>query len=690
MIKNENIRNLFYPKAIAVVGASSKEKSIGYEILNSIKQYKFKGKVYPVNPHADNILGFKCVNKIAELPTNIDMAIIVVPKNFVEESIVNLLNKNIKTFILITAGFRETGKEGAEAERRIIKLINAQKANLIGPNCMGVINTLESIKLNATFVAESPEKGAIGFLSQSGALGAAVLNSLRETDIRFAHFISVGNKADLNENDITKFWNKDNNIKILAYYLESFEDGLEFIKMFLTNKIKKPAIVLKAGRSKSGMEAASSHTGAVSAPDFIIDSLLTQAGIIRAANLNELFNIAKGFESFPLPKGNNIAVVTNAGGPAILSVDALERNNLSLAKLNDDSINKLRRIVNPNGSIKNPIDLLPGATKNDYYDVIKILLSDQNVDAIISIFVEPVMVEPFGVIEKINSLKARKPILQVAMPLPEFWGKYRNESIYKLPIFRNPEDPAIVLSKMLFFKKRKEILLLEKDKYKKLFSIATKKYSIKDHKQLTHIEVNNLLSEYDIPLVKEKIIKPKHLLNQKFTYPLVLKGINNSITHKTEYSAVVTDIKSKDELKISAENIERSFAKNNLEVEYFLIQPLIKTKFELLIGGLKDKSFGAIITFGTGGKYVEAYRDISVASAYSTERDIRNLIASTKIGKIISGWRNEKSVNIDYLISIIKNISLLLIENDVKEIDLNPLIIDEQFNFHVVDARINF
>ncbi len=686
----ENIRKLFYPKSVAVVGASSKEKSIGYEILRSIKHYGFSGKIIPVNPRAEEILGFNCVHEIKELPDNIELAIIVVPKKFVEESVRQLIGKGIKSFILITAGFKEIGSEGATLEKRIADLISAAGANMIGPNCMGVINTLDNIRLNATFVAEKPEKGTIGFLSQSGALGAAVLNSLRETDIKFAHFISVGNKADLTENQITEFWNEDDNVKILAYYLESFENGLKFIESFLKSEISKPAIVLKAGRSKSGMAAASSHTGAVSAPDFIVDSLLAQAGIIRAKNLNDLFNTAKGFESFPLPAGNRVAVVTNAGGPAILCVDALEENGLVLAKLNDGSINELRQIVNPNGSLKNPIDLLPGATKENYFQTIEILLNDSNVDAIISIFVEPVMVEPFGVVEAINSIRSQKPILQVVMPLPEFWEKYRSESAYKLPLFRNPEDPAIVLSNMLFFERRREELKTNRSEYKRLFKKLSRENIKGNPVNLTYNEARELLNKYEIPLVRERLILPVNLENEELDYPLVLKGINKLVTHKTEFSAVELNLNDRQELLSAAGRIEQSFNKKNLSVEYFLIQPFIKTKHELLIGGLRDASFGPVVTFGAGGKYVEVYRDVGVLSAFATKDDIRQMILSTKIGKIISGYRNETPVNIDDLIGVIQNVALLLIEMpEIKELDLNPLIVNETNDLFALDYRIS-
>jgi acetyltransferase len=351
------LKNFFYPRSICIVGASTKEKSIGFEILRSIKNYDYKGKIYSVNPNAMEILGFPCFPSISLIEAQIDLAIIVVPKKFVHDSIDQLALKGVRDIILITAGYRETGEEGKKLEEMLIDKLKNYNMRMVGPNCMGIINTLDETKLNATFVAEKPGKGGTGFLSQSGALGAAVLNSLRETDIRLAHFISIGNKSDVSELDVLKFWLSDENIKTIAYYLESIEHGLEMIKFYKELKSPKPLIILKAGKTKAGMKAASSHTGAMSSNEKIINSLFEQFGIIRVDTINEMFNTAKGFEHFPIPSGNRIAVVTNAGGPAILAVDKLEERNLTLAEISNGTKEMLKEIVHPEGSLKNPIDI---------------------------------------------------------------------------------------------------------------------------------------------------------------------------------------------------------------------------------------------------------------------------------------------------------------------------------------------
>lgn len=686
----ENIKNFFYPKSICVVGASTKEKSIGYELLHTISNYGYKGIIYPVNPKAESVLGYKCYKSIEEIDGKIDLGIVVVPKQFAEDSVDSLLAKNVKSIVLITAGFKEVGKEGEEVEKRITKKVKDAGARLVGPNCMGVINTLDSIKLNATFVAEKPETGGTGFLSQSGALGAAVLNSLRETDIKFAHFISVGNKADINENDLLHYWQSDDNIKTITTYLESFVDGENFIKPLITGEVTKPVIVLKAGKTSSGMKAASSHTGALSSCDQVVEAVLRQFGILRVNDINELFNTAKGFENFPFPKGNRVGVITNAGGPAILAVDSLEKENLILAEFSEETKEKLREVVNPEGSVLNPVDLLPGATAEIYRRVNEIVVQDANVDSVISIFVQPVMVDPFEVVEAVYDINTDKPILQIAMPLPEFWDDYRRFSKKKLPIFRTPEEPAEVISNMLYYSMAQEGLKDHRQEYAEQFKMTGKGKFNFNPGFISQEEIFSITPHYKIPIVKQTLIKPdgiKNLSNDIF--PLVLKGINHNVIHKSELDAVKVNIKTKDELIVRADEIISNFNRFKFDVEQFLIQPYIEIKHEVLLGGFRDPSFGPIIMFGTGGKYVEVICDTAIRSAYMSDNDLNEIIEETVIGKILKGVRGEEGINMNELKRVIRSSSKMMIENEnIVEFDLNPLIISKDNSIHAVDVRI--
>lgn len=681
---NNAIKNFFYPKTICVAGASTKEKSIGYELLKSILNYNYTGKILPVNPKAESVLGLTCYKSIYDINEKIDLAIVMVPKQFAETTIDELIAKNVSSVIMITAGFKEIGKEGEDMEKRLLAKVKNAGMRMVGPNCMGVINTFPEIKLNATFVAEKPENGVTGFLSQSGALGAAVLNSLRETDIRFGHFVSVGNKADINENDILHYWNEEEQIKTLTFYLESFVNGEEFIKPFIEGKINKPVLILKAGKTSAGMKAASSHTGALAVSDKIVDAVLNQFGIIRVNDLNELFNTAKGFENFPVPTRNRTAVITNAGGPAILAVDALEKEGLQLAQFTDETKEKIKEIIHPEGSANNPVDMLPGATAELYKKVNELCAADPNVDSVVSIFVEPVMVPALPVIEGINSIVSEKPILQVVMPLPEFWENYRNESSYKKPLFRNPEDPSEVLSNMLFSKKMKE-------RKSRLKPVAINSFSFKTKEGfLPQNEVNLIADKYNLPVVKNLIVKPEQLENiDDSFFPIVLKGLSKDVIHKSEFNAVILNIKNRDDLLSSAKKIENDFNKKNVSIEEFLIQPFIETKHEILLGGFRDSSFGPLIMFGTGGKYVEVYEDTVMRSAFLSDDDIEEMINLTKAGKILKGVRGESPANIDSLKKIITSAAQMILDNrSITEFDMNPLIVTSSGSFYAVDIRI--
>jgi acetyltransferase len=399
-----------------------------------------------------------------------------------------------------------------------------------------------------------------------------------------------------------------------------------------------------------------------------------------------MFNTAKGFEEFPLPKGNRIAVLTNAGGPAILTVDTLEKNNLELAELTEKTKKRLREIVPPQGSLNNPVDLLPGGTAEQYKQANEILVDDENVDAVISIFVEPVMVPALPVIENINDIQSSKPIFQLVMPLPEFWEEYRKNSKLKRSLFRRPEEPAVVISNLLKFKNKPGTdgrLIANKTKIEGINFAALK------DKLLTQEEVKKVADCYNIPIISSKILDFNELKNQEIEFPVVLKAIGEKIIHKSDIKGVVLNIKSGKELISSVEEMKNNFEKKDLEIESFLIQPLINPKFELLVGGFRDPNFGPMVMFGLGGKYVEYFEDTAIRSAYVNENDIHEMINETKIGKIIQGVRSDKAVDMEKIKSTIKSVAQMMINNkEITECDLNPLLVSEDDRIYAVDIRI--
>ena len=385
-----------------------------------------------------------------------------------------------------------------------------------------------------------------------------------------------------------------------------------------------------------------------------------------------------------MPEGNRIAVITNAGGPAILTVDSLEKNGLALAELSEKTKSKLREIVHPEGSLNNPVDLLPIGSAEDYKKVNEIVSADKNVDAVISVFVEPIMVKALPVIEGINAIKSPKPIFQVVMPLPEFWEEYRNKSKTKKPLYRNPENPAVVIAGMLKFKNKPL-------NTGRIIPGTPPKLNLKSLKGqlLDPDNVQKLADYYKIPTVNTKVIGVDEITKIDVEYPLVLKAAGEEIVHKSDLKGVVLNIKTKDELLRVAEEMKGNFKKKNLKLDSFLIQPLIKPKFELLVGAFKDPSFGPMVMFGSGGKYVEFIKDTSIRSAYLTEMNIDRMINSTKMGKIIQGVRGDEPVDLDKIKNTIRAIGQMMIDNsDITECDLNPLLVGENNELYAVDVRI--
>jgi len=683
------MEKFFYPKSVCIVGASSKEKSIGYELLRCVKSYGFKGNIYPVNPNADEVLGFKCYKDIDECPSDLDLAIVMAPKKFVKESIEKLLKKNINDIVVITAGFKETGPEGEKLEKEIVEMIKRANGRMIGPNCMGLINAMPEVSLNATFVAEKPALGKIGFFSQSGALGAAVLNSLRETDIRFSHFISAGNKADVNENDLMEFWNRDDNIKILTFYLESFSDGKKFLSNLIENKLTKPIIILKGGRTASGQKAAVSHTGALASQDRVVDAILKQFGVMRVDTVKDMFNLSKAIENFPAPKGNKIAILTNSGGPAILLADECEKRGLELSQLSENTKSKLKEIVNPEGSVNNPVDLLPMGDAETFKNCAEILLDDNNVDGLFVIFTEPAMLKPFPIIEAINSVEKDKPIYSVVFPLPEFWQYYKENSKTNKPLFKNVEDLPVIYS--VYFKSinKKEELKKYSNRVKENEAVYVK-FDESDFNEAKILSVKKtfefaLLSKLPIP--EYKILKIEDI-DKNNIYPCAIKALHQKLIHKSDLKAVALNINSKEDALFAVEKMKLNLNKHGIDPKEFLIQKMESIKFETLLGGFRDPNFGPMLMFGSGGKYVEVLDDTAIRSAYLTKEDIFEMISETKIGKLIQGVREEESVNIKNLIDVIYQIAFRFVNSNIMEFDINPLAITFDNQISAVDIRI--
>lgn len=701
-MKHDSLHNFFYPENILLIGASSKPRSIGYEILKSILQFGFKGKIFVVNPKSEEILGVKCFKSIEEISEEISLAIILVPKNLVFESLRSCASKRIKNVIIITAGFREIGEEGARLEKQMIDYARENGIRIVGPNCMGIINTDDEIKLNATFAAEVPHYSPISFLSQSGALAAAVLNTIKETNYSFGQFISIGNKADVNENDLLEYWWKDARTKVITMYLESFEDGRKFFELSKKVTKDKPLIVLKAARTKSGTKAASSHTGALATQDDIVEAALRQCGVIRVNTIEEMFETSKALLYLKQMNGKRVAVLTNAGGPAILCIDQIEKNNLLLVELETDTINKLREILHPEASLKNPVDMLPAADAQTYRKALKILSEDENVDAIITIFVEPVMIEAFDVIKELVNEQSinPKPILIVTFPLPEFWQKWKSEGKNNAVILKSVELAPVILKNLYSYQSRKGIrtsksIHLNQVQKERLFGILNRiKQNLKESSFLTSKECYKILKTLDLPLPVNKFFTNKNELIKildSIKFPCVLKISSSRLTHKSDVGGVALNIQNKSSLLQSFDQMQKELKRKELInlINEYEVQEYFNGEVEIIVGTYRDKSFGPIVNFGAGGKLVEIIKDKNLALAPISIEEAMELIENSKIYPLLKGYRDIKKTNIFKIAEIIHKISLLIFEfSEIKEIDLNPVIINGP-KIKIVDYRIS-
>jgi acetate---CoA ligase (ADP-forming) len=696
----KNFDNFFYPKSIAIVGASSKEGALSYELINNLIKFGFKGKIFPINPKADIILSLPVYKSLLDIAEEINLAVIMLPKQLVFESLEECGKKNIKSVILITAGFKETGTEGALLENELLNIIEKYDISLVGPNCMGILNTKADVSMNGTFILGEPYFGKIGFCSQSGALGAAVLKTVKQNDIGMGQFISIGNKADVTENDIIRYWKDCDDINVITLYLESFANPKEFVKITKEAVKKKPVLVLKAARTEAGMRAASSHTGALASGDAIANAIIEHSGATRVDTTGQLFDIAKIFDRGKAPKGNRIGILTNAGGPAIICVDECDHNGLEVPALSDESKKKIFQIALPEASLNNPVDLLPPATADMWSEAARIIIEDENIDCLIVIMGPPLMLDTVKIMYDVNEKikHSEKTVLFVMMSQDEKIAELQRVCGDSLPpFFKFPESPARALGEMLKFENRKKKIPEDKIEFevnKIAVEIIFSKIKTKGTFYLGYEDVYNILLAYGLPIIDSLIIEnQKELLNraEEIKFPVVLKVLGKELIHKTDVGGVKLDIKNKEELANAITEIEKTLRDNNLfeKLEGYLLQPFYKGGIETILGIIKDSSAGHLVMFGLGGIMVELLNDVKFRLLEHNETDVMEMIKALKGYKILKGIRGKKGADLNYIVECIMRLAKLV--NDFpqfEEIDLNPLVFGDKENSFILDARM--
>ncbi|PJA09492.1 hypothetical protein COX68_02695 [Candidatus Falkowbacteria bacterium CG_4_10_14_0_2_um_filter_41_15] len=663
----DKLKSFLSPKSVAIIGASSNPAKLGWQILSNLKSAGFPGDVYPINLHETEILGFKAYPTINELKAKVDLAVIVIPAPFVLEEVKKAARGGIKNLVIISAGFGETGKAGRAVESEIKKIAEANGLNILGPNCLGFINY--RAHLNITFANTfGPEEGKknhnIAFLSQSGAIGSAVLDWTKNKNIGFSLFMSLGNKAVLDENDFLEYLLTDTSSDLVVAYLEEISDGRRFLNLVSRLAKIKPVAILKAGRTEAGSAAAMSHTGSLAGGGEAVKAALIRSGAIVLNDMNELFNLMRLIKK-PLNLNNpDLYLVSNAGGPLVVSVDAIFESNLSLPKLSLDQKNKIIKILPSFGHVANPLDILGDATSERYAQVLGVLLAETKVQALLILLTPQSGTDVKNIAEVIGRFSLKYPDKLIVTSFIGGVAIADGKKIlaeYLVPNFDYPEEAIRVLGHYLNWQKNKKSLVIYKQP--KLISPRSKISGLWDY-----LDTKKLLDQYGLKTVKTVRVTKTNI---QIKYPLAAKIVGPTVVHKSEAQAIFLNLKNEKELKkINSQPLLKKGA------NYLVAQEMIADGLEIILGFKRDDNFGPIIMVGWGGIYTEIIKDVRLFLAEDNNHLIREEIKQLKVYQLIQGARGKEPFDLEALVANIKKLVLLsLAHPEIKELDINPAFI---------------
>ncbi len=657
------IENIISPKSIAVIGASANEGKVGYQILANILNFGFTGTVFAVNPKGGEILGQQVFASVRQIGQTIDLAIIVIPKDAVMTAVEDCVAAGIKDIIVISAGFSEVGEEGRRLENKLVELCRQNNVSLVGPNCFGVINT--AISLNATFAKGMPVSGPVSFISQSGAIISSMISMSNAEEIGFSKIFSLGNKAMTGEEELLEYLYSDPETKVIIAYIESLKVTPKLTRILTENSKKKPTVFLFGGKSAFGARAARSHTGSVVTSYIAVRTYLEQVGVVLVDDIEDLLLRARVFSSYTKISGKNIAVITNAGGPAIATSDALAMAELSLAAFTEQTVSELGNKLRPEVSLCNPVDLLGDASVQNYADALEIIGRDEKTDGILLLLTPQTTTNIYETARIVAGYNGSKPllssfvggeILAEAKELIEKSGK---------PCFSYPEEAVWAIDSLVNFSKPVEFIMPEEIIRPEVCPVTNNEA---------------LLNQFKLPVISYKTISDQELLLSaaaSIGYPLVVK-IADATGHKSDNGGVIVNI-----------NDELTLIESANKIGYpLVVGKMVTGKFELILGIKKDDNVGTTVIFGTGGIYSEIYADFAYAIAPLTIKMAKKLILSTKIGRILAGARGQKAYSLDRLASIIVDaVTFADTCSNIKEVDFNPIIVTDE-DYFMVDVRI--
>ena len=695
--RGEMLSHLFQPESVAVVGASRDEGKVGHAVLNNILQYGYQGAVYPVNPKADEILGVRCYSSLREVPGKIDLAVFVVPARFVNGLIGQCVEKSVGAVIVISAGFKESGPDGAKLERELRTNVENAGIRMLGPNCLGLIDT--SSQLNVSFARGMPEPGNIGFFSQSGALCTAILDWALVEGIGFSNFISLGNKADIDEVDLLEFMRSDPSTNVILGYIEGVKDGQRFMRVAREVSREKPVILTKSGGTEAGARAASSHTGTLAGSDKAIDAAFAQSGIIRARTVEELFDLAMVFTTGRFPKGPNLAIVTNAGGPGIIAADAVERSQARMASFTKATIDELRAHMPPTAALYNPIDVIGDADAERYKKGVELALNDPNVDGALVILTPQAMSDPSDTGQSVAELvDGGKPVIASFMGGAAVKGGIEAMKAVKIPNYHYPERAVAAFEALVKYQQWRN----SPERKTKRFKVGRGRVqeaiarALKEGRRaLGESDTREIIEAYGFRLPKS-IFAPTAAAAaeaaETIGFPVVMKIASPEILHKSDIGGVKVGLETTQEVESEFLTMTRRARRVMPEARVLgvLVQEMISGGKEVILGMTKDPQFGPMIMFGLGGIYVEVLKDVTFRIAPISRDDARDMVTGIRSYALLSGVRGEEPVDVKAIEEGLLRLSQLVTDfPEIVELDINPLVVFPKGREAVaIDARL--
>jgi acetate---CoA ligase (ADP-forming) len=685
-----SLESLFSPRSIAVVGASRRPGTVGYEIVHNLLKHRYEGVVYPVNPRARSVHSLPTWRSVRDIPGEVDLAVVVVPKEAVLEVIDECGARGVPAAVVISAGFSEVGEEGRRREARLQARARRYGMRLVGPNCMGILNTDPAVRMNATFAPSMPPAGSVSLLSQSGAVGMTILDYAAEYGIGIRNFVSIGNKIDVSGNDLLEHWEDDPDTRVILMYLETFGNPRHFTRIARRISRKKPIIVVKPGRTGRGAGSGAWHTGELAAGDAAVDALLEQCGVLRAHTVEELFDLAMGFGTLPPPAGGRVAVVTNAGGPGVMIADACRKGGLELVELPDQTVQALRRDLAEEASVGNPVDLIATAEPDSYGAALRTVLGAPVVDGAIAAFMPPFGVrqeDVASVIVQASQAHPSKPLLAVFMGRDGL--RKGREALHRagVPAYIFPESAARTLAALHDYGQwlRRPVqapthFQVDKGEATRILDAAAEA----GHDALGDEDARAILAAYGIPAAPGRVVHSREAAvaaSAELGFPVVLRALIPHIVERFDLGGSLVGLRDEDSVGVAYDALVAEMGDRWTveDVPGVRVAPFQPHGQELILGMTTDATFGPLLMFGLGGPHVETLRDVAFRVPPVTEQEAHAMISSIRSFPLLQGAGGGTGVDISSLTEVIQRLSQLVIDHPrVRELEVDPLIASKE------------